>query len=240
MAVCCPAGHSFTKFKNGDSITMAVPIQSERVRFQVGDVEIEGVLWLPEDCIGLILFAHGGNYSRLYPPNDYVASVLRDARLGTLWLDLLTPDEARSQTCRVDVALLTERLHAACQWVRHAARTRDLALGLFGVKHGAAAALQIAASRGAGIAAIVSRGGQAELAQRQSLARISAPTLLIVGGLDEPQLKTNRVAYAALRCKKRIEIIPGATHSFEEPGNQEVVARLARGWFLQHAQLRHY
>jgi putative phosphoribosyl transferase len=218
---------------------MALTAESKRVAIRIDDnAEVEGTLWLPEDSLGLILFAHGGNSSRLKSPSDYVACVLREARLATLWMDLLTPAEARNPHVRADIALLAQRLGAACTWVRRCARTKELPLGVFGVKQGAAAALQLAAARGSGISAIVSRGGRAELAPRQHLSRVSAPTLLIVGSLDEPQVKANRAAYAALRCKKRFEIIPGATHSFEEPGNQEVIARLARSWFLQHAQSR--
>ncbi|MEN3294951.1 MAG: hypothetical protein V7642_4204 [Burkholderiales bacterium] len=215
---------------------MALPAQSERVRIQSDQEEMEGMLWLPEDHIGVILFAHGGNGNRLKPPNDYVASVLRDARLGTLWLDLLTPQEAaHGHRARCDIALLTARLNAACDWVRQHSATKDLPIGLFGASNCAAAALQLGAARGRVISAIVSRGGRPDLACQSTLGKISAPTLLIVGGLDDGAVEMNRVAYAALRCKKRFEIIPGATHSFEEPGNLEVVARLARGWFLQHS-----
>jgi putative phosphoribosyl transferase len=128
-------------------------------------------------------------------------------------------------------------MQAVCAWTRREARTCELALGVFGTKISAAAALQVAAERHAGIAAIVSRGGQAGSAEHHLLGRIQAPTLLIVGELDEPLVQSNRTAYAALHCKKRMEIVPGATHAFEEPGNQEVVARLARAWFLQHVPL---
>jgi putative phosphoribosyl transferase len=214
---------------------MALPIQSERVRIHAEEVEMEGMLWLPGDHIGVILIAHGGGNNRVKPPNDYVASVLRDARLGTLWLDLLSPQEAHARRAQSDIALLTERLNAACDWLRQFHATKDLPIGLFGAGNGAAAALQLAATRGRSISAIVSRGGRPDLACHSTLGKISAPTLLIVGGLDDGVVEINRAAYAALRCKKRFEIIPGATHSFEEPGNLEVVARLARGWFLQHS-----
>jgi putative phosphoribosyl transferase len=218
---------------------MTLPTQSERVRIQAGDVEMEGMLWLPEDHIGIVLFAHGGGSNRVTPPNDYVASVLRDARLGTFWLDLLAPEEARSHRARCDIALLTERLSAACDWLRHYGATSEHPIGLFGAGNAAAAAFQLAAVRGRAIAAIVSRGGRPDLACQTTLGKISVPTLLIVGGLDDGVVEINRAAYAALRCKKRFEIIPGATHAFEEPGNLEVVARLARGWFLQHSYSAH-
>jgi putative phosphoribosyl transferase len=165
--------------------------------------------------------------------------VLREARLATLWLDLLTPEETRGHRARVDIELLTERLSAACDWLRQYGATKDVPIGLFGASNGAAAALQLAATRGRGISAVVSRSGRPDLASHSTLGKISAPTLLIVGGLDDGVVEMNRTAYAALRCKKRFEIIPGATHSFEEPGNLEVVARLARGWFLQHSHFSH-
>lgn len=218
---------------------MALSMRSERVRIETDDIEMEGMLWLPEDHIGVILFADGGGGNRVKPPNHYVASVLREARLGTLWLDLLTPQEARSHRTRVDVELLTERLSAACDWLSECDATRDVPIGLFGASDGTAAVLHVAAARGRSISAIVSRSGRPDQASQSLLGKISAPTLLIVGGLDDGVVDMNRAAYAALRCKKRFEIIPGATHSFEEPGNLEVVARLARGWFLQHSHFTH-
>lgn len=213
---------------------MTLPKHSERVKIQADGTEMDGMLWLPEDHIGIILFAHGGAGNRVKPPNDYVASVLRTARLGTLWLDLLTSDESNARHKRCDITLLAERLNVACDWLRQYGVTKDLPIGLFGASNGAAAILQLAATHGQSICAIVSRGGRPDLASQSILGKISVPTLLIVGELDNGAVETNRVAYAALRCKKRFEIIPGATHSFEEPGNLEVVARLARSWFLQH------
>ncbi len=212
-------------------------IHSERVRIQADQVEMEGVLRLPEDHAGVILFAHGGAGSRLNPPHDYVESVLRDARLCTLWLDLLTPQEARSQHMRIDSQLLTHRLNAACDWLRQQGATSDLPISLFGTCNAAAPALQLAAERGHDICAVVSRGGRPNLANQGVLGKISAPTLLIVGGLDDGAIDINRAVYAALRCKKRFEIIPGATRTFDEPGSVEVVARLTRGWILQHTHL---
>jgi putative phosphoribosyl transferase len=217
---------------------MAIAMQSEQVCIQVDKVDMEGMLWLPEDCIGIVLFAHGGGSSRVRPPNDYVASVLRDTRLGTMWLDLFAAQEDRSRASHANIELLAGRLNAACDWLRKTGTTQDLPLGLYSAGNGAAVALQLAASRG-GISAVVSRGGRPDLAGHSALVKVSAPTLLIVGGLDEGVVATNRSAYAALRCKKRFEIIPGATHSFEEPGSLEVVARLARSWFLQHSNSVH-
>jgi putative phosphoribosyl transferase len=213
---------------------MAAVTHNERIRITCGDADMDGMLCLPEEHIGIIVFAHSGAANRVKPPNDYVASVLRAAHLGTLWLDLLSSQETRSHWARSDIGLLTRRLDAGCDWLSEYSATRELPIGLFGASNCAAAALQVAAARGRAIAALVSRGGRPDLASQDTLGKISAPTLLIVGGLDDGVIETNRNAYAALRCKKRFEIIPGATHSFEEPGNLEVVARLARGWFLQH------
>ncbi|RJG06706.1 alpha/beta hydrolase [Noviherbaspirillum cavernae] len=216
---------------------MALAMQGERVRIPAGQIEMEGMLWLPEDRFGIIVFANGGTGNRIRPPNDYVASVLRSARLGTMWLDLLTAEEAASRKGELkgelDTGVLAARLDAACEWLRQYPATRDLPLGLYGASRGAAAVLQLGGMR-RGICAIVSRGGRADLAAQGILGKVSAPTLLIVGGLDEGIVEMNRAAYATLRCKKRFEIIPGATHAFDEPGSLEVVARLARRWFLRY------
>lgn len=218
---------------------MALSIYSEHVMVQSDTVEVEGMLWVPENATGVILFANGSGSNRLKPPGDYVSSVLRNARIGTLWLDLLTRQELDGYQVQPDIPILTQRLHACCDWLREHEATRELPIGLFGVDKGAAAALQLAASRGQGISAIVSRGGRPDLAAHGTLAKVSAPTLLIVPGLDERTTSMNRAAYAALRCKKRMEIIPGATLLFEEPGIPEVVARLARGWFQQNMRASH-
>lgn len=215
---------------------MALAIQSEQVTIPSGKIEMGGTLWLPEDHRGVILFTSGSGTSRVKPPNDYVGCVLRGSRLATLWLDLVAPANVQCQNGSGEAGLLTQRLNIACDWLASHPSTRGLPIGLFGASYGAAAALNVAAVRGREIAAVVSRGGRPDLASYASLGKVSAPTLLIVGGLDERSLKLNRAVYAALRCRKRFEIIPGATHTFEETGSQEVVARLARGWFLQYAQ----
>jgi putative phosphoribosyl transferase len=215
---------------------MPLAIKVEHVAIHADSVDMQGVLWLPQDHIGVIIFSNCGEFpKRLKPPNDYVASVLHTARLGTLWLDLLTPQEIRQREKRTDVPLLSERLSAACDWLRQYHLTKELPICLFGSANGAAAAFQTAAEHGQDIAAIVSRGGRPDLAGKDKLCKISAPTLLIVGGLDDGIIELNRAAYATLRCKKKIEIIPGATHTFDEPGCLEVVARLARGWFVRHS-----
>jgi putative phosphoribosyl transferase len=200
-------------------------IHSEAISIPAGQDDMQGMLTLPDECIGVVVCAHDDGL-RAKPSNDYVASALRDARLGTLYLEL--PADG-------GIDPLADRLQAACEWLGGCERTADLAIGLYGSSCCAAAVLQHAALRGTGIAAIVSRSGRTELAGQAVLGRIEVPTLLIVGGLDDGAVRSNRTAYAALRCEKRIEIVPGADHAFEEPGNCEVVARLARNWFLRHA-----
>jgi putative phosphoribosyl transferase len=170
----------------------------------------------------------------LSPRNNHVAHVLHDAGIGTLLLDLLTPQEDRLSHNRFDIVLLTARLRAAAAWlgVQHA--TAPLPLGLFGASTGAAAALQLAADPAVPVAAVVSRGGRPDLAGDDALRAVEAPTLLIVGGADEPVIALNRQAYAELGCVKRLVIVPGATHLFEEPGTLEEVARLAADWFTTY------
>ena len=214
---------------------MALSIQSEPVRIAAGKVEMDGALWLPPDHTGVVLFACGSDGNRVKPPSDYVASVLHSVRLGTLWLDLPGWPPAHSQHARAEASLLTQRLDAACDWLRRHSQTCDSPIGLFGAGNGAAAAMQLAALRGGDISALVLRGGCTGLVAPGLVARISAPTLLIVGSLDDGIIGMNRSTYAALRCKKHFDLIPGATHAFDEPGSVEVVARLTRGWFLQHA-----
>jgi putative phosphoribosyl transferase len=207
------------------------------VRVAIGSVTLEGDLSVPEDARGVVLFAHGSGSSRLSPRNRYVARLLNDAKLATLLMDLLTPDEealdARSAHLRFDIGLLAERLVGVTDWLTQRPESRHLQIGSFGASTGAAAALAAAAARPSAVGAIVSRGGRADLAG-PALARVRAPTLLIVGGRDVPVIELNRQAYAQLRCEKRLVIVPGATHLFEEPGALDQVARLAREWFERH------
>jgi putative phosphoribosyl transferase len=199
-----------------------------------GAVSMEGVLALPDNPLGVVLFAHGSGSSRLSPRNNYVATVLRRARIGTLLLDLLTAHEDSQAENRFDIALLTGRLHDAAAWLGTAARTSGLPVGLFGASTGAAAALQLAARAGLAIAAVVSRGGRPDLAGHAALAQVQSPTLLIVGGDDGLVIDLNRKAFAELNCPKDLVIVPGATHLFEEPGKLEQVAALASDWFERH------
>jgi putative phosphoribosyl transferase len=195
---------------------------------------MEGMLEIPPEPIGIVLFAHGSGSSRLSPRNNYVARVLRDAKIATLLLDLLTQEEDQVYRTRFDISLLTQRLQTASDWLRQQNDTRSLPLGLFGASTGAAAALQLAALSGPAVAAVVSRGGRPDLAGQSALEKVTAPTLLIVGGRDDVVIELNRTAYAVLNCEKELVIVPGATHLFEEPGALETVAELARDWFLRH------
>jgi len=191
-------------------------------------------LLVPERAAGVVLFAHGSGSSRHSPRNKFVAAQLREARLATLLIDLLTPQEDEVVRTRFDIALLTERLAEAARSLAREPQTKGLPLGLFGASTGAAAALEVAAAMPEAIRAVVSRGGRPDLASRAALSRVKAPTLLIVGGDDTGVIELNEQAYAALGCDKRLEIVPGATHLFEEPGKLEAVARLAAQWFTRH------
>ena len=199
-----------------------------------GTATIEGMLEIPERAVGLVLFAHGSGSSRHSPRNNYVAGVLRQAGVGTLLMDLLTPEEDSDYARRFDIALLTQRLLDAARWVVSQAPTRDLPLGFFGASTGAAAALEAAAMLGADAKAVVSRGGRPDLASREALATVTAPTLLLVGGFDDVVIDLNQQAYDQLRCEKELVIVPGATHLFEESGTLEEVARQAAAWFARH------
>lgn len=217
---------------------MVLSTYVEQVSIPTGNSTMDGVLWLPENPVGLILLADGRSGYRVKPPIDYVGTVLRNARLGTFWLDLSAHvDGARQQGSDTDDVL--PRLEAACGWLKDNAGTRDMPVGLFAAGSGAPAVLQLAARVGSEVFAVVLRGGRADIALQDRLAQINAPTLLIAGSLDEGMVNANRAVYAALRCKKQFEIIPGATHSFDEPGSLEVVARLARGWYLQNVRVKH-
>jgi putative phosphoribosyl transferase len=204
------------------------------VHIPAGTATVEGMLEIPVDAVGLVLFAHGSGSSRHSPRNNYVAGVLRDAGVGTLLMDLLTPDEDRDYSRRFDIGLLTERLLDAAHWAAAQDTTKNLPLGFFGASTGAAAALEAAARLGTATRAVVSRGGRPDLASEQALAGVTAPTLLLVGGYDDGVIDLNQLAYDQLRCKKEMVIVPGATHLFEEPGTLEAVASRAAGWFAEH------
>jgi putative phosphoribosyl transferase len=214
-----------------------MPVQEEMaIPMDIGS--LGATLTLPDQPSGLVVFAHGSGSSRTSPRNRLVAGILVEAGLATLLMDLLTPEEevedARTAALRFDIALLAERLTAAVDLVGEDPRVRDSSLGLFGASTGAAAALVTAADRPSAVRAVVSRGGRPDLA-RPRLPEVQAPTLLIVGGDDPVVIEMNRAALPELAgAERRLEIVPGATHLFEEPGALEQVADLARDWFLQY------
>jgi putative phosphoribosyl transferase len=207
------------------------------VQIPAEGVLLEGILALPEQAAGVVVFAHGSGSSRFSPRNASVARVLREAGVGTLLLDLLTEREDAVYARRFDIDLLTGRLLLTTHWLHAQPRTQHLVIGYFGASTGAAAALDAAATPGAKIGAVVSRGGRPDLAEG-ALAGVRCPTLLIVGGSDEMVLELNRRAYAQLQGTKQLVVIPGATHLFEEPGDLEEVARLATQWFTRYLHPR--
>jgi putative phosphoribosyl transferase len=198
-----------------------------------GRAGLQGDLGLPETPRGAVLFAHGSGSGRFSPRHRFVAEWLQAGGLATLLLDLLEEGEAADRRNVFDIDLLADRLLAASAWLAADARTRGLPVGYFGASTGAGAALQAAAREPAGVAAVVSRGGRPDLAAPY-LSRVTAPTLLIVGGEDFPVIEMNQEALALLTCPKKLVIVPGATHLFEEPGTLEQVATLARDWFIKH------
>ncbi len=209
------------------------------VSIPADQVSLEGMLELPENAAGVVLFAHGSGSSRHSPRNNFVAQVIREAGTGTLLFDLLTSSEDTVYETRFDIPLLTRRLLAATRWAQQYEATRDLAIGYFGASTGAAAALQAAAELPESIAAVVSRGGRPDLAGENALRKVQAPTLLLVGGYDDIVIGLNEKAHALLPCEKELTIIPGATHLFEEPGTLEQVAERAADWFKKHLPSAH-
>lgn len=213
---------------------MSNPATSLAVKIPAGSVELTGDLIVPAHATAIVLFAHGSGSSRLSPRNTYVASVLQQAGVATLLFDLLTRSEDQDYATRFDIELLTRRLLAATNWVKQQSQARNFRIGYFGASTGAAAALQAAAELGNGVAAVVSRGGRPDLAGAAALRKVSAPTLLIVGGYDDEVIELNEQAYALMHCEKELAIVPGATHLFEEPGTLEQAARKAANWFVLH------
>lgn len=203
------------------------------VQIPVNNIAIEGILAIPENPIGIVVFSHGSGSGRFSPRNNFVAQVLQEASIGILLVDLLTEEEDEVYENRFDIDLLTDRLLSIIAWLKSQDQTRDLSIGLFGASTGAASALKAAAILGPKIRAVVSRGGRPDLAIEE-LPKVSAPTLLIVGGEDEIVIKLNEESLEKLNTLKKLEIIPGATHLFEEPGTLEEVARLAAEWFKQY------
>lgn len=200
---------------------------------QIGAKPLEGILTLPQKANGLVIFAHGSGSSRHSPRNTFVAQALNQRDLATLQFDLLTEAEAMNRANVFDIPLLGARVMEAINWARDETATRPLDIGLFGASTGAAAALVAAAGLPDAVSAIVSRGGRPDLAGSH-LSDVQAPTLLIVGGADYGVIELNERATAALTCEKRLEIIPDATHLFEEPGTLDQVIDAAGRWFQEH------
>ncbi len=207
------------------------------VIIDAGGVALEGDLAIPPAARGIVMFAHGSGSSRHSSRNRYVAAELRHGNLGTLLLDLLTPAEERvdefTRQLRFDISLLAERLIGAMRWLDSQDDTRGLPVGLFGASTGGGAALVAAARRPDRVGAVVSRGGRPDLAAEE-LPNVRAPSLLIVGGRDNVVIELNKQAMRQMKAPVRLEIVPGATHLFEEPGALEQVARLAREWFVRY------
>jgi putative phosphoribosyl transferase len=207
------------------------------VQIPAGRAVLSGNLTIPENAMAVLLFAHGSGSSRHSPRNQFVACTLNRAGLGTLLFDLLTPEEEAldiyTREHRFNIGLLAERLVHATKWARQQDQIRDLRIGYFGSSTGGAAALVAAAELPQDVGAVVSRGGRPDLAG-DALPKVQAPTLLIVGGNDDTVIELNEMARDQMRCEVRVEIIPGATHLFEEAGALEHVAKLASDWFVDH------
>lgn len=214
-------------------------VKTGEVQIRAGSALLTGELKVPEKATGVVLFAHGSGSSRYSPRNQYVAEVIRKSGVGTLLFDLLTSEEEAidnyTREFRFDIDLLAHRLVAATNWLAGKDDTKHMRPGYFGASTGGAAALVAAAEIGGKVGAVVSRGGRPDLAG-PALSQVTAPTLLLVGGLDGAVIRMNEDAYARLRCLKELKIVPGASHLFDEPGKLEEVARLAAAWFLTHLE----
>ncbi|MAG16410.1 hydrolase [Candidatus Woesearchaeota archaeon] len=205
---------------------------SQSVTIPADSVKLEGILVIPENVKGLVLFAHGAGSSRLSPRNQFVAEVLQKARIATLLFDLLTEEEDVIYETRFDINLITERLVTATNFIIKHPKCKRLNIGYFGASTGAAAAINVAARLNF-VKAVVSRGGRPDLSG-DYLSKLKAPTLLIVGGNDDVVIELNKQAYDKITSEKKMEIVEGATHLFEEPGTLETVSGLASDWFLKY------
>lgn len=209
------------------------------VDLNIGDVTLSGTLHIPTNAKGIVIFAHGSGSSRFSPRNLYVAKVLREHKIATLLFDLLSKEEEaidmETAELRFNIELLAKRLHLVMEWTLKNPATKNFTVGFFGASTGAGAALVAASHKNSPVKAVVSRGGRPDLAGK-ALAFVKAPTLLIVGGDDTTVIALNKDAMAKMSCEKKLEIIPGATHLFEESGALEKVAQLAAAWFQQYLQ----
>ncbi|MCC5831597.1 MAG: alpha/beta hydrolase [Chlamydiales bacterium] len=210
---------------------------SQEIKIPIGSISLDGYLHIPPEAKGIVLFAHGSGSSRDSPRNKLVATFLEDNQIGTLLFDLLTPKEEEvdriTRELRFNIPLLAERLIATTEWIQENPETRSFTIGYLGASTGAAAALIAAAELGPKIGAVVSRGGRPDLAGH-ALHKVRSPTLLIVGGNDFGVIELNQSAFDLIECNKKFEIIPGATHLFEEPGTLEEVGRMASIWFTDN------
>ena len=209
-------------------------IQNE-VSFQVNTISLKGELALPQETNAIVVFSHGSGSSRFSKRNRMVANYLNEKKFGTLLFDLLTEEEDQDYYNRFDIELLTKRLAGAVEWLEKFPAAKECRIGFFGASTGAASALQAAAGLPQ-IGAVVSRGGRPDLGMKH-LARVKAPTLLIIGSLDHEVLEMNREAYKQLSCEKKLEVVEGATHLFEEPGKMEIVSELAGNWFEKYLRV---
>jgi dienelactone hydrolase len=211
--------------------------KDKEIFIQVGNEFIKGLLNCPDDATGIVIFVHGSGSSRLSPRNKFVADILIEANFATLLMDLLTEDEElvdiETRHFRFDLELLTKRLLQVTEFIRNNDETKLLKIGYFGSSTGAAAAIMAGVEKNNSIAAIVSRGGRPDLAAAM-LPKLNVPTLFIIGGKDEIVIDLNKMAYDLLQAEKRMEIVPEATHLFEEPGALPQVAKLARDWFKKY------
>jgi dienelactone hydrolase len=205
--------------------------EEKEVKIPINSIKLDGILGIPKNAKGIVIFAHGSGSSRFSPRNNFVARELRKAGLATLLFDLLTEEEDLIYENRFNIKLLAERLITVTKWVKANDEIKNLKIGYFGASTGAAAALQ-ASTKIEDIKAIVSRGGRPDLVL-DYLPKVKAATLLIVGELDEYVIELNKIAYEKLKAEKELIIIPGASHLFEEPGKLEEVSRLAKDWFLK-------
>ncbi|MBI4205221.1 MAG: dienelactone hydrolase family protein [Betaproteobacteria bacterium] len=216
------------------------PVESSNIAVSERDVSLPGSLVVPRHATGVVVFAHDSGSSRLNPRDRAVARALNECGLATLLFDLLTPEENGidhlTGGLRFDIELLSQRLVGAIDWLGVRRETGRLPVGIFGSSIGAAAALRAAAARPERVAAVICRGGRPDLAGDDALGHVEAPTLLIVGGEDAPVIAANQAAGANLHCVRRLDLVPGATHHFEEPGKLEQVAKLASEWFLRHME----
>ncbi|WP_297707833.1 dienelactone hydrolase family protein [uncultured Eudoraea sp.] len=214
---------------------MLLEEKNKTIEIPIGQVLLKGNLFVPANASALVLFSHGSGSSRLSPRNNYVASVLQQEGLATLLFDLLTEEEDLQYKTRFNIDLLTKRLIGVTDWIKTQKETKGLQLAYFGASTGAASALSAAAYFGDEISAVVSRGGRPDLAMSE-LHKVTAPTLLIVGGWDKVVIVLNQKAYGNLRCERKLEVIPEATHLFEEEGKLEDVAALSAKWITEHLQ----